>query len=437
MRYKNSRAFFKTSSTLVSRRSFTTITDPYAKAVSEARGHKGEMEALIRRWERHAHAEQLDIDKAPMHAINSQLETLITYHSLKLTDRFSLSLEETTDLIKESKTHQGKDFYEQLRVINHHRILNYYRQYQQELYNAGWCQLIRPKNTPDEKILGGIENLAQSFALIFGEGSGGGFDSMYGNYHPKGTFYFFDRPEQNFIINGQNLLIRTLKQPIEDPFMNAAIIHNEFAQGHNFDKEFGLLFCRLHMNFALMLTGHAPLVIDSSRKEEYQELTQPHNLPNPMPLAAFLAQCMNETYQKHILPILEDGVPSYIKLHSKQDYLEMLSEQKLAQDYFNEGNFHQAKIHIETARKCALELDGIIPFIMGTHIIHLSKLKEKIDEKLHVCQSASAESLKTEEKNDHDEKTKSGFIRLKEAEKRELQRSLEEAEDSRNKFSAY
>lgn len=381
MRSKRPLAFFKTCVAQFSRSGFATITDPYAKAVNDARGHKGEKDALIRRWKRYALSNRLDKNEGPMSAINTQLEILITYHSLKLTDKFSLSLEDTTDLIKESKTHQDKDFHEQLRAINHRKMLNYCIQYQQALYNAGWGHIITPKNPPNEQTLGGIEDLAQTLALMFGEGSGGNFEVMYGDYHPRGTFYFFDRQEQDYITNGQNLLIHTLKQPVEDPFMNAAIIHNEFARGHQFDKDFGLLFCRLYMNFALMLTGHAPLVIDSSKKEEYLQLTQPNNLSNPLPLASFLVQSMNETYQKYILPILEDGVPYYIDLHSKQDYLEMLSEYKLALDCFNKGNFHQAKVHIETAIRCHLALDGITPLIMGTHG-KIFKFEEKIDEKL-------------------------------------------------------
>ena len=275
-----------------------------------------------------------------------------------------MSLEETTDILKEGKTQQGRDFYDQLRVMNLRRMLNYCSQYQRELELAGWggrwAGFFKRKESPNEDILGGIENLASKFVLMFGEGTAGNLDVMYGNYYPRGTFYFLDREEHNNIITGQKLLIETLKQPIDDPFMNAALIHNEFAKGHQFDKKFGLLFCRLYMNFALMLTGHAPAIIDSSKKEEYLEFTATNNLSNPQPLAFFLAKSMNETYQQHILPILEDGVPSYIEFRSRQDYLDMSSEYKLAQDYFNKGDFHQAKVHIETAAKRSHLLEGII-----------------------------------------------------------------------------
>jgi hypothetical protein len=462
MRYKRQQAFFKNGGPFFHRTGFATITDPYAKVVNEARDHKREMDALINRWKRHARSNRLDKDKGPMYAFNNQLEILITHHSLKLTDQFSLSLEETTDLIKESKTHHDKDFHEQLRATNHRKMLNYCIQYQQELYNAGWKQIITPKNTPNELILGGIEDLAQTLALMFGEGSGGTFDIMYGDYHPRGTFYYFDRPEQDYITKGLNLLMQTLKKPIEDPFMNAAIIHNEFARGHLFDKDFGLLFCRLYMNFALMLTGHAPLVIDSSKKEEYIQLTQPLSLSNPLPLASFLAQSMNETYQKHILPILEDGVPFYIDLDSKQDYLEMLSEHQLAQNYFNQGNFEHAQVHIKIAQKCALALDGLTPLIMGTHVMRLFKLEEEIDMKLRdtlaqderqkltttptvlqneldnkLSQIASFDLEKIDEKIVSEGRKKRELRPLTEEEKIGLQRALQEAEESRNKFSAY
>lgn len=367
-------------------RGFTTVIDPYDKMVMQARSHMSDMHALIGRWERHARRTRQDKDKGLMGAFMNQLETLITYHSLKLTDHFSLNLEDTTDLLKEGNTHHSRDFHHQLLAINHRRMLNYCSQYQRELEHVGWGGrwggMIKRKTSPNEDILGGIEDLADKFVLMFGEGSGGNIDTMYGNHYPRGTFYFMDREEQDYIIKGQKLLIETLKQPIEDPFMNAAIIHNEFARGHQFDTNFGLLFCRLYMNFALMLTGHAPAIIDSSKKEKYLQLTQPSNLSNPQPLASFLAMSMNETYEKYILPILEDGMPSYIDLDSKQDYLNMLSEFKLAQDYFNDGDFHQAKTHIETAIKSSLALDGIIPLIMGTHIIKLSKFEKEIEQKL-------------------------------------------------------
>lgn len=133
---------------------------------------------------------------------------------------------------------------------------------------------------------------------------------MYGNYHLRGTFYFYDRPEQEYITKAQNLLVRTLKQPPDDSFINAAIIHNEFAKGHQFDKVYGLLFCRLYMNFALMLTGHAPATIDSSKKEEYLQLVHAGNLTDHQALAEFLVKSLIETYQMYILPILKDELPN-------------------------------------------------------------------------------------------------------------------------------
>ncbi len=288
------------------------------------------------------------------------------------------------------------------------------------------------------------------------------FDVMYGSEQPAGALYFFDRPEYQHIKIGSHLLLQTIKKGTEDPFINAAMIHNEFARGHQFDKDFGLLFCRLYMNLALILTGHVPAIIDSSKKDEYLQLTQSDNLSNPQALASFLVKRMNETYQKYILPILEDGVPYYIDLDSKLDYLKMMSEHILAHECFDEGNFQQAKIHIETAKKCALALDGITPLIMGTHIIRLSKFEKNIDMKLRdaLAQDEIKESttkptaLHTESENKHSriatfvagkikenialgEQPKSNFRPLNDAQKMELQRALQEAEESINKFSAY
>lgn len=369
------------------RKGFATVTDSYEKMIIQSRSNMGEMHALIGRWKRHALRTRQDKDKGLKGACMNQLETLVTYHSLKLTDTFSLSLEDTAALLIEGKTLYGRNFDDQLKAINHRRILNYSIQYQRELEQAGWggrWGLDKRKSPPNENILGGIEDLANTCVLTFGEGSAGNFDVMYGDYHPTGTLYFMDRNEQEYVLTGQKLLIQTLKEPVEDPFLNAAIIHNEFARGHQFDNTYGLLFCRLYMNFALMLTGHAPAVIDSSKKEEYLQLSQPINLANPLPLASFLVKSMNDTYKKYILPILEDEVPSYIDLDCKQDYLSMESEYKLAQDYFKEGNFHEARTHIDAAKKYSSRLEGITPLIMGTHIGKLSKFEKEIEEKL--CQ---------------------------------------------------
>lgn len=378
MRIKSPLAFFRGHRSFLPSYSYAAVPDNYTKMVNQARSHMSEMNALIRRQGK---------DKGPIHAIENQLEILITYHSLKLTDHFSLSLEDTTDLLKDDNTHHGRDFHEQLRAINHRKILNYCRQYQQQLYKAGWLKYFPQENSPDENILSGFDDLAQSFVLRFGEGSGGNFESMYGNYHPRGTFYFYDREEQDYITKGQNLLVQTLKQPVEDPFMNAAIIHNEFAKGHQFDKQFGLLFSRLYMNLALMITGHAPAIIDSTKKEEYLQIVQHENLTDHQSLATFLVKSMNVTYQNYILPVLEDGLPFYINLVSKQGYMEMLSEYKLAEKCFNEGNQSQAKTHIETAIKCALSLSGLTPLIIGTHTIELFDFERKIEEKIRNLKS--------------------------------------------------
>ena len=238
--------------------------------------------------------------------IDDRLNMLITFHSLKMTDGFSLTQDETAYLLKENKTVEAKSFFEQLKVFNHNRILQHCRQYQQALKDAGWNLSLPYKDPPDEYVLAGLSKLADTFVLMFSEGLSGHFDMMYGNVHPAGTFYFFDRfEEQNHIKKGSELLAKTLKQGTYDPFLNAAIIHNEFAKGHQVDNKFGLLFCRLHMNFALMLTGYSPAIIDSSQKDEYLKIVQKDKLDDPKPLAKFLVKNLKETYQKYILPELE------------------------------------------------------------------------------------------------------------------------------------
>lgn len=239
-------------------------------------------------------------------AIEGQLKILITYHSLKMTDGFSLTLEDITYLLKESKTLENKDFFEQLKVFNFHRILDYCWQYQKELKEAGWVESSSPwKDAPDEHILFALGRLAQKLVLMFHEGLGGHFDVMYGSVQPAGSLYFFDRPEYDYVKKGLELILQTIKQRNDDPFINAAKIHNEFAKGHQFDKKFGLLFCRIHMNFALMLAGYSPAVIDSSHKEEYLNIVNENKLDDPKPLATFLVRNLKNTYQDYILPNLE------------------------------------------------------------------------------------------------------------------------------------
>ena len=181
MRYKSPLAFFRAHGTLHHRCGFSADSDNYSKMLNQANSLKSEMHSLIRRQGK---------DKEPIEAIETQLEILNTYHSLKLTDHFSLPLDDTTDLLKDDKTHNGRDFYDQLRAINHRKMLNYCRQYQQQLLKAGWGKYFPQNNTPNEDILGGFDDLAQSFIIMFGGGSGGDFESMYGNYHPRGAFYF-------------------------------------------------------------------------------------------------------------------------------------------------------------------------------------------------------------------------------------------------------
>lgn len=282
-----------------SNRFYGTMGTQYSGMVNIARACQLETETLSKNLVENNASNVLD-------SVEEKLRALITYHSLKLTDGFSLTLEDVIYLLKENKTLENKDFFEQLKVLNLHRILNYCRQYQKQLKASGWVNPSTTwKDAPDQHIIAALSRLAKIFVLIFHEGLGGHFDVMYGSVQPAGALYFFDRPEYEYVKKGLDLLLQTIKQGTDDPFINAAVIHNEFVKGHQFDKKFGLLFCRLHMNFALMLVGYSPVVIDSSQKEEYMNIILEDKLNDPKPLATFLVRNLKNTYQDYILPDLE------------------------------------------------------------------------------------------------------------------------------------
>lgn len=298
MRSKRVATFLNRRIQHYSTRFYGTVAVQYSGMVNIAMACRAETETLTKNL-------VANNAKTTLDSINDRLDTLIIYHSLKLTDDFSLTLEEITYLLKENKTLEGKNFFDQLKVFNLHRILDYCRQYQKTLKEAGWDPSSPYKDAPDEYVSFGLGRLATTFVCMFSEGLGGHFDVMYGGVQPAGTLYFFDRPEYEHIKIGCDLLLQTIKQGTEDPFINAAKIHNEFAKGHQFDKRFGLLFCRLHMNFVLMLTGYSPAIIDSSQKEEYLKIVNEDKLDDPTPLATFLVKNLKNTYQDYILPDLE------------------------------------------------------------------------------------------------------------------------------------
>lgn len=246
--------------------------------------------------------------KFALEDLQKHLYSLITFHSLNLTGRFPLNLEEVVCLINENKSLDGKLFTDQMKVINHNNILSYCKEYQETLRSYGSGLDLFNKTNADDYILVGIGCLAKTFVSIFNQGLSGNFPGENGRYYPDGKNYFLDREEYVHIEKAQNLLIDTLKKTVADDFLNAAIIHNEFAQGHHFDKELGLMYSRLHMNFALMLKGHAPTIIDSGQKEEYQQLVRPNMLADPNPLADFIVRSMNKTYTNYIIPSLEQKV---------------------------------------------------------------------------------------------------------------------------------
>lgn len=323
MRFKHATTFWNRNWLNHNHRRFSSVIDEYSVMVNTAKACQTRMYELAKQFSDTDYYDPLML----------RLNTLLTYHSLKLTDYFSLSLEDTAYLLKERKTLAGKDFDEQLRALNFLSILEYCTVYRRSLMFSGWGLSQLKKSEPNKLILDGLRNMAKNIVIIFKEGNFGTFDTTYGDYKPPGYFYFhmpansgpidklfyhvvrdpkspelcdfFERLDYSFIHNGQKLLTQTIEQGAEDPFLNAAIIHNKFVHGHRFDEKFGLLFCRVYMNFALMLTGHVPAIIDSSRKDEYLKLVQQDNLSDPKPLAKFLVMNSIETYQNVILPELE------------------------------------------------------------------------------------------------------------------------------------
>lgn len=298
MRFKSSSPFLQISNSLPGIRSYGTVTGQYFGMKNITRACQGEMHHLRKRL-------ASDVEAKLMDKIYSRLGILITYHSLKMTDGFSLSLEETTTFLTNQKTTSGASFIDQLRASNHFRILNFCRTYQQQLENS---------SSADESVkttlLKGIRSTPITFVRMFGEG--GSLARFYntddGTCSPESEGYYtmLEKYKEPYLGRGKNFLIQTQLDTPEDPFMNAAKIHNEFAKAHQADKEFGLLFSRLYMNFALMLTGHMPAIIDSSKKEEYLARVQPDKLEEPKDLAYFLLRNLQDTYQDHVLPDLEN-----------------------------------------------------------------------------------------------------------------------------------
>lgn len=236
-------------------------------------------------------------------SIYGRLNVINTHHSLKLSDKFSLSLEETEQLLIHGKTSNGGDFIEQLRAHNHFDILKYCRWYQEDLTS---CDRKNTHNDSNGYFLLGLYNITSTFILMFGEGIGYKCSTKDGTFDSPANYYFFDHPENLAQVNKcRELLLETFRNGADDPFLNAAIIHNEFAKGYQFDETFGLMFCRLYMNFALMLTGYLPTIIDESYHADYLRYSRADSLADPKPMALLLMESFHKTYQNYVFPHLK------------------------------------------------------------------------------------------------------------------------------------
>ncbi len=276
-------------------RYYTNVKDDYSSMKNLAQACKIKVDDILKKQTQNVASELTA-------AIFERLFFLNTYHSLKLCGGLSLNLTETEQLLFKSKTPSDGNFTEQLRAKNHFKILKHCRSYQHKLQ-------MELKNPDDEiqffSFNNGLHFIISNFELLLGEGVGLRLDTRTGEYDSIANYYFLNHQENlAHIVKSRELLTQTIKNGAEDPFLNAATIHNEFVKGYQFDQEYGLVFCHLYMNFALMLTGYIPTVIDETDKEEYLQLVQTPILNDPKPLAHFLARNLQKTYQLHVLPHL-------------------------------------------------------------------------------------------------------------------------------------
>lgn len=236
-------------------------------------------------------------------SIYERLNVINTHHSLKLGGKYSLSLEETEQLLIHGKTSNGGDFIEQLRARNHFDILKYCRWYQQEFTSGDGEDTHVESN---EYFLLGLYNITSTFILMFGEGIGYKCNTKDGTFDSPANYYFFEHPENLVQVNKcRELLVETFRNGTDDPFLNAAKIHNEFVKGYQFVGTFGLMFCRLYMNFALMLSGYLPTIIDESYYVDYLQFSQAESLADPKLMALLLMESFNKSYQNYVFPLLK------------------------------------------------------------------------------------------------------------------------------------
>jgi hypothetical protein len=301
MKLKGLQRYFFQNSTRSGRRSYGSMASQYSGMLNLASAYQRQVDSLVQ------HLTDVD-NTALIQTIHKRLNYLWTHHSLRLTGQYSLSLEETLFLLQDQRTNEGRNFYEQLKAMNHQTAIDYSRQYISDII-ASRDQKSKRIEVSDHHILTGLGNIDQTFVSILQAGHGGTYDVMYGQYHPAGTFYFYDRNDEHVhLTKGRDLLHQSLTECPQDIFMIAAQIHGEFAKAHHSDKDFGLVFCRLYTNMALMSAGHVPVIIEASQKEEYLGVVK-HQLEqqDPEPMAKFLVRCLNHTYTTLVLPKLEAG----------------------------------------------------------------------------------------------------------------------------------
>jgi hypothetical protein len=300
MRLKDSQRFFQANTLHYNVRRIGFVGHPpYSGMLNLASAYQKHMNTLAQSLSDRGNTNLFE-------TVQKRLDFLWTYHSLKLTGLYHLSLEDTIFLLQEHRTIEGKSFTEQLKAVNHLNIVDYCRQY---------AALIRgSRNVVSNKIeqgdhycLTALGDIASSFVKTMLASHSVSFDTTYGGLHPAGTFYFYDRNEEHeHLYKGHDLLNKCAKEGADDVIMTAALIHGEFAKVHHFDSGFGLVFCKLYMNLALMIEGHVPIVIDSSQKKEYLSVVK-HQFEqqDAKPMATFLAACLNNTYKTFVLPDLE------------------------------------------------------------------------------------------------------------------------------------
>lgn len=239
-----------------------------------------------------------------MDSIYHQLEALITFHSLTLIGNFSLSLEETKSLLNENTTCEGRKFDDQLSARNHRRMLQYCRLYQKLLEDSRKPGASTNLDSRKHNFKSVFE-MPMTFTIMFCEGRQVIVTDDSGGYFPPWALYSMSFLEGNADIKkGVDLLVQTIQDTPKDPYLNAAMIHNVFAKGYPSENKIGLMMSRLYMNFALMLEGHIPAIIDSQNQTEYFELVQPNKLDDPEAMAFFLMKNLQNTYENYFLPML-------------------------------------------------------------------------------------------------------------------------------------